>query len=293
MAKKILLADDDASLRELLKARLEANGYEVLLAAGGKEALQIVSAKKPDLILLDIMMPDMSGEEVMRKISTDGEVGFIPVIFITARDTKVKGLELGAMDYVQKPFDSDELLARIRVQLRIKELRDALTHLSITDYLTGCHNRRHALAVLEAEIKKSKRYGIALSCVMMDVNEFKMLNDTHGHDFGDVVLKGVAELLRKTVRDVDIVSRYGGDEFLLVLPNTAAESARALCERIAATFSAHQFQNGRIVKKVSLSMGVASVADKRAKDAESLIKLADTALYEHKRTGRPAAEDAR
>lgn len=292
MAKKILLVDDDASLRKLLKARLEANGYDVLLASGGKEALRIVSAKKPDLILLDIMMPDMSGEEVMRKISADGEAGFTPVIFITARDTKVKGLELGAMDYIQKPFDSDELLARIRVQLRVKELQDDLMRLSITDYLTGCRNRRYALAVLEVEIKKSKRYGIPLSCVMMDVNEFKMLNDTHGHDFGDVVLKGVAELLRKTVREVDVVSRYGGDEFLLVLPNTAAESARALCKRIAATFSACRFKKGRIVKRVSLSMGVASVHDKRAKDVESLIKLADTALYEHKRTYRPTAEDA-
>jgi len=293
MAKKILLADDDASLRALLKARLEANGYEVLIAAGGREALDMVSAKKPDLILLDIMMPDMSGEEVMRKITADGKVGFIPVIFITARGTKVKGLDLGAVDYVQKPFDSDELLARIRVQLRIKELQDRLMRLSITDYLTGCYNRRYALAVLEIEIKKSRRYGIPLSVIMIDIDEFKMLNDTRGHDFGDVVLKGVAGLLSKTVRNVDIVSRYGGDEFLLVLPNTAAASARALCKRIAATFSACQFKKGRIVKKVSLSLGVASVSDKRAKDVKSLIKLADTALYEHKRTGRPTAEDAR
>jgi len=286
MAKKILLVDDEASLRELLKARLESNGYTVLIAAGGEEALKIMSDQKPDLVLLDIMMPDMSGEEVMRRISASSGGGFIPVIFLTARDTKVKGLELGAVDYVQKPFNSDELLARVRAQLRIKELQDELTHLSITDSLTGCYNRRHAFAVLNMEMKRSRRYGTPLSCVMMDVNEFKMLNDTHGHDFGDYVLKGVAEILRKTVRDVDVVTRYGGDEFLLVLPNATAENARTLCARIAEAFSARQFKRGGIAKKVSVSSGVASVPDKRVKDAESLIKLADTALYESKKCSR-------
>ncbi len=287
MMKKILLADDDASLRRLLKARLESNGYKVLIASGGKEALEIVSARKPDLILLDIGMPDMDGEEVMRRISgSSSSRGFIPVIFLTARDTKVKGLELGAVDYVQKPFNSDELLARIRAQLRIKELQDELTRLSITDSLTGCYNRRHAFAVLDMEMRRSRRYGTPLSCAMLDVDEFKMLNDTHGHDFGDYVLKGVAEILMKTVRAVDVVSRYGGDEFLLVLPNATAENARALCARIAEIFSSDQFKRGEIAKKVSISSGIASFPDKRVKDAESFIRLADAALYKSKRCSR-------
>jgi two-component system, cell cycle response regulator len=198
------------------------------------------------------------------------------------RDTKVKGLELGAVDYVQKPFNSEELLARIRAQLRIKQLQDELTRLSQTDELTGCYNRRYALAVLEREIEGSTRYRIPLSCVMMDIDGFKSLNDRHGHDFGDFALQGVAEILKKGVRDVDVVCRYGGDEFLL-LPHTTREGAAILCEQLCEAVRAQLFKKGRVAAGLSLSVGVASLSERGVKDRRSLITRADKELYRAKR----------
>lgn len=294
MARKILIVDDDESLRTLLKARVETGGYEVRTAASGGEALKEASARLPDLILLDMTMPAMSGEEVLKRLKGDGETKHIPVIFLTARDTMVKGLELGAVDYIQKPFDSAELLARIRAQLRVKDLQDELTQLSNTDSLTGCYNRRYALRVMDAEVQRSKRSHAPLSCAMLDLDGFKKLNDTHGHEFGDFVLQQVAALMKKNVRDIDSVCRYGGDEFLLVLPDTTRAGAHALCERLCALVIAHPFRKGRITAGLGVSMGVASLPLRGARDRRSLIARADKELYKNKRqrAGRHALRRA-
>ncbi|MCX6354154.1 MAG: diguanylate cyclase [Candidatus Aureabacteria bacterium] len=283
MAKKILIVDDDESLRTLLKARIKSEGYEVFTAAGGREALRIIRGRKPDLVLLDIMMPDMDGQEVLKRMKEKGQDGFIPVIFLTARDATVQCLELGAADYIQKPFNSEELLARIRAQIRVKELQDELTTLSNTDFLTNCYNRRYALRILEAEIHRSKRYRIPMSCAMLDLDGFKNLNDTYGHDIGDRALQWIAELLKKNVRDIDSVCRYGGDEFLVLLPHTTLEGAVALCERLCTVIKARQFKMGKVKSSLSLSVGVASLSERGVKDGESLITRADQALYRAKR----------
>ncbi len=289
MVAKILVVDDDASLLALLRSRLEANGYKVITAAGGKEALRVFSAESPDLILLDIMLPDLSGEEVLKKIKKAGVIGFVPVIFLTAKDTIVEGLDLGAVDYIQKPFDGEELVARIRVQLRIKQLQEELKRLSITDDLTGCYNRRYALKVLGLEIRKAKRYGAPLSCVMMDLDGFKKVNDIHGHDFGDFMLKEIAGLLRRTLREVETIARYGGDEFLLVLPHTSAEGAKALCKRLLKVFSASTFKRGRTSEKISISLGIASNSHEAVRDEKSFIRIADMMLYHAKDHGHLAS----
>lgn len=285
MGSRILIVDDNSELRALLSARLKAAGYEVITAASGDEALDQVSAKRPDLILLDIMMPGMNGEEVLKRINSDPSVGFTPVIFLTAKDTVVDGLDMGAMDFIKKPFDSEELLARIRAQLRIKQLQDELSRLSATDYLTGCFNRLHALTILDIEIKKSKRYGIPLTCVMVDIDGFKGLNDRHGHDFGDYVLRQVASLLCESLREVDTVSRYGGDEFLLVMPYTSPDGARSVCRRMRRLFNATAFSQGVASERIGASFGIASASDEGVKDAASLITLADLALYHAKSHG--------
>ncbi|MCX6357265.1 MAG: diguanylate cyclase [Candidatus Aureabacteria bacterium] len=283
ISKKILIIDDDESLRVLLKARLEANGYSVVAAGGGMEALALLRPEKPDLILLDIMMPDMGGEEVLRRMKGNREIPPIPVIFLTAKDTTVAGLELGAADYIQKPFNSEELIARIRVQLRIKQLQDELTELSHTDYLTGCYNRRYALAMLESEVKRTRRYHMPLSCVMMDIDGFKTLNDRHGHDFGDFVLKRVAGIISGVARGVDVVCRYGGDEFLLILPHTDETGARVLCRRLSERIAFESIASGDIREHVTVTLGIATDSDGKVDKAESLITLADRELYRAKR----------
>ena len=218
----VLVADDDGVTRAVVSAWLARSGYAIVAARDGEEALRLTGERSPDLLLVDVTMPGLDGYDVCRAIQTGAEAP-PPLIFLTAHgDTaaRVTGLDAGAVDYIVKPFDQDELVARVRAALRTKSVRDGLARQAAHDPLTGLLNRRELDARAVGAVALAKRHGRALSCLMLDIDHFKGINDEHGHAAGDVVLHETARRLTAACRVSDIVARYGGEEFVLLLPET-------------------------------------------------------------------------
>ena len=304
--KRILVVDDHEDNIELLRARLEARGYEVEGASDGQAALDAVERICPDLILLDVMMPKMDGMEVVRRLkakSEANELPFIPVIMQTALDStenKVEGLDAGADDYITKPINFAELEARVNSLLRIKalqvalkarekelsELNDQLRRISLTDGLTQIENRRSLNERLHEMWQHSVRLHEPISLVMCDIDKFKSVNDNYGHQAGDAVLKEFAQVLKSEAREIDRVGRYGGEEFLLVLPGTVLDAAVTFAERLREKVASHTFtyEGGTLTR--TMSCGVAASPHPRVKDEDALLRAADDALYVAKETGR-------
>ena len=300
---KILIVDDHEDNIELLRARLEARGYEVHGANDGYAALEAVERVRPDLILLDVMMPKMDGIEVVRRLKANPNLPFIPVIMQTALDStenKVEGLDAGADDYITKPINFAELEARVNAQLRIKkletqlkdrendlsDLNEKLRKISMTDGLTGIENRRS----LEERLKEMWGHSIRLhepiALIMCDIDKFKSVNDKYGHQAGDAVLKEIARLLKDEAREIDRVGRYGGEEFLLILSGTVLDAAVTFAERLREKVENHTFPYEGGTLRRTISIGVASAPHPKVKDQEALVRGADDALYVAKETGR-------
>jgi two-component system, cell cycle response regulator len=300
---RILVVDDHEDNVELLRARLEAWGYRVQTAMDGQQALDVVDASPPDLILLDVMMPSIDGNEVARRIKQNPRLPFIPIIMQTALDStesKVEGLEAGADDYITKPIEFAELKARVRSMLRIKRLQEELEererqlleanerlrHMSRTDGLTGLENRRSIERQLEKMYAHGERLSEPLSCVMCDLDRFKSVNDEYGHQAGDVVLKQFAAILKKAAREIDVVGRYGGEEFIVLLPGTVLDAAVTFAERVRKDVENHTFVfDGGSIRR-TVSFGVAGWPHPRIEICEGLVRAADDALYVAKETGR-------
>jgi two-component system, cell cycle response regulator len=299
----ILIVDDHEDNIEVLKVRLESWGYRTSSAYNGMDALAYVNATPPDLILLDVMMPEISGIEVARQIKGNQALPFIPIIMQTALDStedKVEGLDAGADDYITKPIDFAELKARLRSMLRIKGLQDALEerekellevneqlrYMSQTDALTGLDNRRHLNERIDEMFAHAKRLDEPFSLVMADLDKFKSVNDTYGHQAGDEVLKQLAAILREEAREIDRVGRYGGEEFMLLLPGAQIDDAFAFAERVRNRIEGHTFTfpGGTITR--TASFGVASWPHNKIAEAEDLVRASDDALYVAKETGR-------
>lgn len=237
--QKVLVIDDEPQIRRALRVGLEQNQYEVLMAATGEEGLDIAASKSPDLIVLDIAMPGKNGFEVCKELR---EWTKTPIIILSVRDNeeeKIRALDLGADDYLTKPFDVDELRARVRTGKRILDLQAALIHAqddlqsaAAHDSLTGLWNRGATLDLLRREVFRRQRTWDALGVIMADIDSFKRINDTHGHLIGDVVLQEVTRRLAVTVRPYDAVGRYGGEEFLIVLPACNASNLVVGAERL-------------------------------------------------------------
>ncbi|HEU0014336.1 MAG TPA: diguanylate cyclase [Longimicrobium sp.] len=302
-ATRILVVDDIPDNVEILDARLSSRGYIVDTAADGEQALQRIYAEPPHLVLLDVMMPKLDGFEVSRRIKADPELPFIPVILVTARDQPediVHGLESGADDYIAKPYNFPELEARMRAMLRIKRLQDELDQknqeleqanirlkkLSITDGLTELFNHRHVHQLLRDEFERSRRTVEPLSVAMLDLDRFKQVNDTYGHPTGDVILYETARIIKETAREIDMVGRYGGEEFIAILPNTDEAEAQRFAERVRQAVEKHLFRDGDTEVRMTVSCGVSDFQGQEGDAPETLLKRADEALYQAKHGGR-------
>jgi two-component system, cell cycle response regulator len=287
-APTVVVAEDSLVIRAVLVEQLESRGYRVVQAADGEQALAACRRDRPDVVLLDVEMPELDGHVVLARVKADPLLADIPVVFVTSRVTTedvVEGLRLGAHDYLRKPFEPSELLARVHAAVRIKALQDELRLrnaelelASRTDALTGLPNRRH----LEEQLQR--RAGNAqLSVLLLDIDRFKQVNDTRGHAAGDEVLRVVAGRLREAVGTGGVAGRWGGEEFLVVLPGTAAVEAAALGERVRQAIAETPVPLERAPLAVTASVGVAS----DGRDGwEGLVRRADTGLYAAKEAGR-------
>lgn len=292
---KVLMIDDTPSNLDILGHILKQVGLNVSVALNGTIALKIINEDKPDLVLLDIMMPDISGYDVCRKLKKNDDTKDIPVIFITAMaqtEDLIEGFEVGGADYVVKPFEEREVLARIGSQLSLRkiayekeELIRKLDSLSRIDPLTKLSNRRDIFEKLEYEQAKYERFGKDFSIILGDIDYFKKINDQFGHDAGDCVLKEVADILKSSIRKVDFVARWGGEEFLALLTETNLSGAARVAEKIKITIEKHKYEFNKNPTQVTMSFGVACHAGKNGK-IEGLIKTADKLLYKAKENGR-------
>ena len=304
----ILLVEDNKGQADIIREYLSRSGYEVLSAEDGVSAFKAARIGPIDLILLDRVLPDMDGSEVCRWLKLDQKTRDIPVIMLTVRSAmndKVTGLESGADDYLPKPFDEAELNARIYARLRSKiqqdelkkkntQLEDMLTRvesLAILDPLTGLYNRRRFETILTNEFKRAARYQSSLSCMVIDIDHFKAVNDSFGHQTGDIVLKEVAHVIQTTLREVDTPARWGGEEFIALSPNTTRENAIKAAERIRKAVASHTFA-GIGDRQITVSIGVAGMPDPALDSLDKLIHAADVAMYEAKKNGRNRVEPA-
>lgn len=296
LAQTVLIIDDSPDIHQLVSARLRSEGVTLLNALDATEGLQITRAQLPDLILLDLDMPGINGMTLCRQLKEDPDLSPIPVIFLTGTldvATKVQAFELGAVDYVTKPFDAIELKARVRAALRTKRYHDLLTTKARIDALTGLWNRGYLNDQLAMEIASLQRSGLAFSLVLVDIDHFKPINDTYGHPFGDRVIQGVAAALNRLSRNSDVVCRYGGEEFAIILRGSSSAGARVMAERMREEVEALSFMLGRKAVAVTVSIGVAG-SDRFAEVSDpsgvALLEAADKALYEAKDKGRNRVE---
>jgi len=284
--RSILIVDDEEDILLVLQERFSVEGYDVSIAKNGEDALSQLNLKIPDLILLDLMMDGMDGMEVKKRLNQEERTADIPIIFLTANaltENKVMSFKLGGDDYVTKPFEFNELLARVNA---LSERRKLYDQKLLIDELTGLNNTRMYEKRMKELFNLAKACKKVFAIIIMDLDKFKKINDDYGHYAGNLVLKHVADVMKKVFREQDILIRYGGDEFVIVLPDTNLREAK----KIAGSFKAEilnqliiQDENHREKKlHVSVSMGVA-VYHSTIKNEIELFKLADQAMYQDKK----------
>lgn len=287
----VLIVDDNEDNLLLFQEYLEDHGFDTSLATSGTQALEFLEENTVDVIVLDIQMPEMDGFEVCRRVKSNEATRDIPVIFVTAKfqdvDHVATGLYLGANDYLYKPVAEKELVARVSVMVRLKAAEDEVRRISVTDELTGLYNRRFLRKRLEEEISRARRSHLPLAVVMMDLDHFKSINDTHGHAAGDKVLCSVAEVLEKSLRHGDIFGRWGGEEFMIFLPGNDREGAEITAERLRAAIAGLDTGHIQAGLQLTASLGV-SIFDGEDPEANAhtLVARADKAMYAAKEGGR-------
>ncbi|MBN2561326.1 MAG: diguanylate cyclase [Phycisphaerae bacterium] len=316
MDEKILIVDDDQSMLLLLEKYLADSGYEVLQATNGQEALHIVLAEAPRIVITDWMMPEMDGLELCRALRAHEGVRLVYIIIVTAHsdvDHIVEAFEAGADEFLSKPVRKAEFLARLRAGNRIiraesdlqrrtldihrlnaemavaneklELANDKLKRMATTDELTGLLNRREAMNRLRALWNSLERYGHVFSCIMVDIDHFKRFNDTYGHATGDAVLRETGAVLQTNIRTTDMACRLGGEEFLILCPNVSARGAAVCAENLRAAFESHEFGHEGVQMTVTISLGVAEWGPHLTRP-DDLLSEADSALYESKKAGR-------
>ena len=294
--KQTVLVVDDTTINLQILIELLSDEFEVVFATSGREALAVASEVLPDLVLLDIQMPEMDGYAVMKAFKADPVLQEIPVIFITAmsqQEDEIYGLELGAVDYISKPFNPTITRLRVRNQMELKRLRDVQTTLALLDGLTGLPNRRAHDQCLNREWHRALRNRTKLSMIMIDIDYFKNYNDKHGHLEGDdCLIKVAATLAASAVRAGDFVARYGGEEFACILPETDDDGVFITAERMRHAIEQLEIRHGASATApcVTVSLGCATIGPIQENGQELLPAMADRMLYKAKYAGRNRVE---
>jgi diguanylate cyclase (GGDEF)-like protein len=282
----ILIVDDNPDKLGLLEAAFSLAGYNVTTATDGDEALAAIESYQPDLVITDVMMPRMNGYELAQRIRANPLTKFIPVIMQTAASKRVEDLrrasEVGALGYITDPTDLDLMLARTRTLLEFKAYLDVCEEAAFTDHLTGLANRRRFERQLEREVGRVLRFERPFTLLMIDIDNFKNLNDTFGHDAGDDAIRGISRVLREGTRGIDLAARIGGEEFAVLLVETGQTAGLEVAERLRVAIKALETPSGG---RITASLGVAECPTD-AQTASGILKAADVALYEAKRNGR-------
>ena len=294
---KILIAEDDNVTRHILEKSVTEMDFEVVSCKNGHDAWKILQSENaPHLLILDWMMPGMDGLEICRKVREQAKEPYTFILLLTSKgeqDDFVKGMEAGADDYVVKPFNHNDLRVRLKAGRRIVELneellyvRDNLEKQATHDKLTGLYNRHFMVEILEKEFSRALRHQSDLSCLLLDLDNFKDVNDTFGHTFGDLVLREFSAGLEQNIRKSDISIRYGGEEFMVLLPNTGIAGAQNIAEKIRATCEKKRYDDGHNSTTVTVSIGIASIKQHQLIDDKEIVACADKALYRSKAEGR-------
>ena len=290
---KVLVADDEGATRLMLETLVARLGYEPVLASDGVEALAILERDdSPTLAIIDWIMPGLDGVEVCRQVRKLAKRPYVYLIMLTVKqgtDDLVVGMEAGADDYLSKPFEIDELRVRLRAGERILALQDELRAQATHDDLTGVLNRGTILEIVQREIAHVTRKGECAGIVLADLDNFKQVNDTYGHPIGDEVLREASRRLSARMRSYDAIGRYGGEEFLMVLPGCEKRNVLDVADRMRAAVSAHPIRTRAGDVTITVSMGVALI-EKDSAQFDELIVAADEALYRAKRAGRNRVE---
>jgi len=275
---QILIVDDNPQNLKVLGEILSREGYRLIAAQNGTKALALLEKKIPDLILLDIMMPDISGIAVCRQLKQREATQHIPVIFITAltaTKSKLEAFGVGAVDYITKPFVEEEVLARVNVHLALKKALASLRILTTTDAMTGVFNRRFAYEILTKQIAIAKRENSSFVLCYIDIDNLKKINDIHGHTAGDTLISTIADSLKKTVRASDYIFRIGGDEFLLLFPNAELRASEILIKRLRELLNQQKIED----VPIDFSFGFSEYHAGDNISLETLIKIADDEMY--------------
>lgn len=289
--KTILVVDDSIINLNILENLLD--GYDVIETTNGESALSILEQEEVHLILLDIVMPEVDGYEICQRIKANEKTTNIPIVFITAKtdeDSIEKAYDVGGSDFVTKPFKPKELLARVKTQLKIQNMEKELRLLSLIDPMTKLYNRRYFSNISEHTLTLARRENQELSIIMIDIDDFKNINDTYGHQVGDDVIVSIANTLMLIQRKSDIVCRYGGEEFVILLPNTSLENAKKVAENArkkVESICMKDLVNRDI--QLTISLGVSSVNIAEEFILEMGLKRADDALYHAKKLGKNIA----
>lgn len=297
--KTLLVVDDSSAVREMVKNIVTKTGWfaNILEADNGMDAMRLFFKNKVDFVISDVVMPKVDGYKLIATIKGSEAGKDVPVIMLSASRKevvdKIKGLNIGASDYVIKPFDSSELLARINTFLKIQELQNELKgknalleRLSVTDELTGLYNRRYFQLHLKMQATLAKRHNYSIGCLLIDVDHFKNINDTYGHDVGDRVLKGIAQTMASKMREGEVLARFGGEEFTICLNMVDKGGALVAAERMRKAVEDANLGDSSAAIKTTISIGVAVYPDTNLKNSDEVIKAADEALYQAKRSGR-------
>ncbi|MBO7383208.1 MAG: diguanylate cyclase [Fibrobacter sp.] len=279
--EKILVVDDNAEVLEKTRNLLSQVGYSVIMCHSGEEALALLNKERVDLVLLDINMPSLNGYEVCLRIRQSFALDDLPIIFLTSRedsDSVTKGFHAGASDFVSKNALADILLSRVNVHIRLARTLRFLRDISLTDDLTGCYNRRHAMYSLREWFARSKRYGTPFSLIYFDLNGLKIVNDKYGHQAGDLLLRSVVNACKKLLRESDLLFRMGGDEFMVLCPDTDKRGAFICAERMQEAVKAVTI----VDQTVTFAYGIAH-SNEDYKDMDEMLHSADSSMYDCKK----------